>query len=286
MTVQDMLSSLKPHRRSHRTDAKVLQGLVWLDHSLYLAELDLSNFAQKFLDHHTDRSGLIYKWANGKAAPNDETRRRIDKKLPGSCAVYDLPLFSLLDPRPLSKNQVSKLLAIYKAPDSDLFPWKFPNDDEMETQNRCARTMIRDDSTALLSRGDIYGFTVIIGLVREAEAKGDMNALLVHLTNAYRAFPAVARIPWYRNHANLLRKCVDTIRYRNYVVGMTFDVDWTVISKQINAAEHEMLRERCPRDPKTRRFILPEDPIVYREPALDMEAMPFDISPFSENNQR
>lgn len=279
MTIRDLLNNLERPRRAHRTDPKVLQGLVWLDHALHLADLDLSDFAQKFLDYHSEHSGLIYKWANGKTAPTATSVRRIDKKLPGSGAIYNLPLFSLLDPRPLSKKQVKKLLAIYEIPERDLYPWIFPNDEELREQNHFVHTMMRNDSYPLFSRGDIYGFTVIVGLVREAEAKGDVTSLLAHLTNMYRAFPAVARIPWFRNHVDLLRECIDAIRYRNYVASLTFDVDWTVINKQINAPVHETLRERCPRDPKTWRFLLPEDPVVYRQPGIGIKAMLQCISP-------
>lgn len=273
MKIRDVLNYLEHLHRSHRSEPKVLQGLVWLDHVLLLTGLDLSDFARKFLDHHSERSGLIYKWAKGTATPGKSSVRRINKKLPGSSAIYHLPLFSLLDPRPLSKKRVKKLLATYEIPERHLFPWVFPNDEELREQNHFIHTMIRDDSHALFSRGDIYGYTVIVGLVREAEAKGDVNSVMRHLPYMYRAFPAVARIPWFRNHINLLRKCVDQISYRNYVVNLTFDVNWPAINKQINAPVHETIREKCPRDPKTSRFILPEDPVVYRQPGIDTYAM-------------
>lgn len=276
MKIRNLLGELGQSRRRHRTNPKILRGLVWLDHALYLSGLGLSDFARKFLDHHSEKSGLVYKWASGATMPNPTSVRRIDKKLPGSAAFYDLPLYAFLDTRPLTKKQTKKLLAVYEIPGRELNPWAFPNDQELDEQRRFIQTMIRDDSHALFSRGDIYGFTVIVGLVREAEAAGDTRSLLIHLTNMYRAFPSVARIPWFRNHINLLRECVDAIYYRNLVVRMAFDVDWAVIKKQINAPIHETIRHLCPRDPVTQRYILPVDPIVFREPALGDEGGQFD----------
>jgi hypothetical protein len=102
-----------------------------------------------------------------------------------------------------------------------------------------------------VQRGDLDGFTVILGLIREAEVRDDLRAHIERFADLYRA------VSWLEPFAKLLRYCVQTIHIKSFHSAFWWRVDWKIIDKQIRAARHETVRHKCPRDPKTYRFILP-----------------------------
>lgn len=227
--------------------------------------MNLNGLAVEYIDKFA-RTGLVYKWETGKTLATLRSVKRISKELPETLDTYNLPLFSLLENRRLSSAQVRKLLQGYLSTDEWLFPYAFPNDDELRKQHRFVPTLALDDSKSLFARGDIYGFTVILALVWEAEAKGGAAEHWMHAANLYRAIPNVCRIPWFRRNLSLLRECVETIHCRGSVPHalLEFDVDWNVIQNQIEAPTHETIREKRSRDPVTLRYVDLEDLIRYR----------------------
>lgn len=267
---QELLADLQGHRTPRRTCDRYLQGGVWLDYVLHKSQMGLNEFAETYL-HHADRGGLIYRWRDGVVIPRrlsvQRIAKRLEGKVKGSIEIYEVPLYPLLRNRRLSLRTVRKLLQVY-AGQHELFPWSFPNDEELRAQRRFVPTMDRDDSASLVARGDIYGFTAIVGLVREAEAVGDADRHCLLCADMYRAFPAVTRLPWFRRHVELLRRCVTGIHHRYWRSWHAFDVDWGVIYRQIEAPVHETIRELRPRDPVTLRFVDLEDPVRFREPAV------------------
>src|SRR6202044_74851 len=96
-----------------------------------------------------------------------------------------------------------------------------------------SQIVLRDDTSALWQRGDLDGFTVILGLVREAEAIGDTDAHIHRVADLYRAFAAVARIPWFRPHLLWLRWCVERIHRRSPISLFWWRINWSVIYSQI-----------------------------------------------------
>lgn len=265
MTIwHEIIKELQGSQKGRRSPERILQGLIWLAHAFHLSSMGPREFAAKYLGHHKNNSTLIYKWLHGNTTPYPASVSQINKQLPGSGDIYHLPLFPLLAPRPISLGRVRKLLSIYENAGRVHYPWSFPNDTELHAQNRFVPVVARDDSVALFARGDLYGFTAIVGLVSEAEASGDAEAHWLHCANMFRALPAVARIPWIYPHYNRLRECVYAIYARNRTTQMIITVDWDIIDRQIQAPVHETIRERRPRDPKTYRFADLEDPVVYR----------------------
>ncbi len=232
---------------------------------LHLSGLSLNAFAAEYVDKFA-RSGLVYKWDSGESLATRRSVKRIAKDFPESMDMYDMPLYPLLEDLRLSHVQIRNLMRMYKDAEGSIFPYAFPNDEELRIQRRFVPTLTREDSMSLFARGDIYGFTAIVALVREAEAVGDAEMHWVHAANMYRAIPAVCRLPWFRDTAPLLWECVETIHRRGSVphTVLEFDVDWNVIRNQIEAPTHETIRERRPRDPVTRRFVDLADPIRYR----------------------
>lgn len=252
-------------RSPRRTNPRTLQHLAWFDHVHHLSGLSLNTLAAKCIDQFT-RSGLVYKWKTGETLARLSSVKRLGKDFPESLETYGLPLYQLLENRRLGRVQIKNLMRIYQGIDGSMLSYAFPNDEELRAQGRFVPTMAREDSMSLLARGDIYGFTAIVALVREAEALGDVRMHWIHAANMYRALPAVGRLPWFRRNMPLLRECVEVIHCRGSAPDeyLEFDVAWDVIEKQIAAPTHETIRERRPRDPVTRRFVDLEDPIRYR----------------------
>lgn len=252
-------------RAPRRTEPRLLRHFVWFDHVRHLSKLNLNGLASEYVDKFA-RSSLVYKWVSGEALATRRSVERIGKDFPETLNTYNLPLFPLLENRRLSRVQIRNLLRAYRPADGSMLAYAFPNDKELLAQKRFVPIIVREDSTSLLARGDIYGFTAIVALVREAEAMGDAKKHWTHAANMYRAIPAVCRLLWFRGTTPLLRECVETIHRRGSVPYpmLEFDVDWGVIHDQIKAPVHETIREKRPRDPITDRFVDLSDPIKYR----------------------
>lgn len=254
-------------RRPRRTTAKLLQARVCLDYALFLSGLpNLLAFAERYLNESSPRD--VYRWT-GKQTMHRNTAKELEKRpeLKGILELFDLPLFKFLDDRELNERTIRSLLAPYQYHDDpkqlDL-AWRFPNDAELLDERRLIGTIVESDSATLVARGDIYGFTAIVGLARLAQATQDGRWHRFHVHNMYRALPAVARLPWFKNHVSLLRECVDKIYHGCFETVLAAEVDWAVIQRQIDAPVHEPCRELRPRDPKTNRFTEIEDPFKYR----------------------
>ncbi len=261
---KDIGRSLEGHKYPRVTKAKELRTRVSLAYALHETGLGLNAFAKKYLSHHEGRSGLVYKWIQGRSLTNRSVMR-LDSRIPGIAGVHGLPLYELLEDRPISLARVKRLLDVYRGRSSSFIPWIFPNDDELKVQGRYVPVSVRQDSSRLFMRGDIYGFTAIVGLVREAEAKGNSEEHLLYCADMYRALPAVARIPWIAPHLDLLSACVQDVHARSLFSLMMLGVNWDIIRRQVEAPVHETMRERRPKHPLTGRFIDLEDPVVIRQ---------------------
>jgi hypothetical protein len=266
--LQKLFRDLRRTHPQRSSRAKILRTLVCINAALRRTGAEVAEFERTYIKQRG--SCLIYRWLRGEVAAREETLRKIDHALPENAKItelLDLPLFAFLDAG-LTLKKVRQLLKPYETPKGHIFAWRFPNDDALREANHFAMPLVRSDSHQLFQRGDIYGFTTIVGLLREAELKPDPVMHMLHAANMFRALPAVARTPEFRDHFDLLKECVQEAVGAFSVTLYVFDVDWEIVRRQIEAPRHEPLRERCPRDPKTLRFIVPDDPVVYRKPAL------------------
>lgn len=260
-TLDDVVRRLTGKKSPRTSDPKALRTQVCLTYALHRTGLNLNALANQFLTHHEDRSGLIYKWNQGQVISR-KSAMRLGKGIPGLVELYDVALYELLEDRPLTIGQVRRLLKQYEGTRGSLIPWVFPNDDVLKAQRRYLPPYIREDTSRLVMRGDIYGFTAIVGLVREAEAQGCTETHLLYCADMYRALPGLGRLPWFHQHFDLLRRCIESIHARRPLSFMLLKPDWDIIRRQIEAPVHEPIRERRPRDPNTGRFAELEDPFV------------------------
>lgn len=283
--LQQAIRSLTGSRQPRRQVADVLRGLVTLAFALHARSLPLSGLQRELSRVHPGSgidTKLVYRWARGRTALSAKSARLLDTVAPGASAVYDHPVFALLreDPPPLAK--IEELLSRWRNPRGPLPYWWF-DDFPLRDPQRFVPTILRDDTQALFRRGDLDGFTVILGLVREAEIRENSHDHIRFMQDCYRALPAVLRLPWFRPHIEMIQFCLIRIHTHDWLSLCAFGVNQDVIKRQVEAEVHETIRERCPRNPRTGAFIVPEDPIfsTLEAPAVDQWPSPLSATDVS-----
>jgi hypothetical protein len=255
-SLRETLRRLTGGRAPHRDSADILRTLATLRFALNATGMSLDEFGRKHVDRsRASSANLVHRWARAKTSMRASTAKRLDKRVPGVLRVYSHPVFELLRERCPTLPRINRLLKPYR-PDGYI-SWWFGD----EQERGVVASPLRTETSLLAQRGDLEGFTVILGLLREAEVKDDLDAHISRLGDLYRAFPGAARVSWLKPFAPLLRYCVQTLSICNLYSAFWWRVDWKLIQRQTHAARHETVRHRCPRDPKTLEFILPADPV-------------------------
>jgi hypothetical protein len=260
-SIREQLNKLTGTRAPNRDSADILRSRVTLSYGLRATGLSPTAFGKKYVDRGIDDgSALVRKWARGITAAGPRSIARLEPAVPGILALYSHPVFDLLRDRHIGRRRITSLLSRYQNPNGPFPPWWFGDEFARFSELRFIPIVLRNDTSALWQRGDMDGFTVILGLVREAEAIGDTDAHIHCVADLYRAFPAVARIPWFRPHLLLLRWCVERIHLRNLISLFWWRVNWSVIYSQIRTPTFETARLRWSRDAQTGRFVEPRHP--------------------------
>jgi hypothetical protein len=187
--------------------------------------------------------------------------KKLEAFAPGVRGVYNHPIFPLLRECPLSKSDIESHLARWKNKVPNGNYWRFFDNYERIVSRRYVNATSRNDTQPLVQRGDLDGFTIILGLMRSAEAVNDAQAHIDCAADLYRAFASVARIPWVKKHRRLLKYCVQRAHLRVLLSYGYWRVNWDVLESQVKAKHHETIRSLSPRDRRTGRFVEPLDPV-------------------------
>jgi len=250
-----------------------LRTRLWLDHALWKAGKTPHEFGRAYVERDADRfqdSKVVFKWAALKRKPSLERVLRIDDAVPGTAWVYDLPLFDLLAPSPLTVAKIERLTMSLRAGESLDHDWHFPGEQPF------ARAHTRWDTTGLVERGDIWALIATLACVRHAEAIHDTDALAKSLQDVFRILPGVLKTPWIRRALPQFRACLDLIRIRAPSVACCFLVNWKRIEIYRDWDGYEPLRHLRERDPETRRFIEYSD-VVQSLPTPLLPGLPFSM---------
>lgn len=244
---------------------KRLRTTAWLDGARKLAACpSWPEFDKMYVERGRSRSNLGEKWRKGIVEPSRYSAEKLEDRLPGTLAVFDSPLWVLLENRPFSQSEVAKIMSDYrpqKASDLPFF-WLFPNDEVQWKQRRCAPTLSMRDTGGLVHRGDMWGFLALLWTMRYAEADGDQELHHLASEDMYRAMPMAIREPWLADHATTLFELTEAIRARRSYSFYLFDVDFDVIKRQATDPTYEPVREHRPWDARTGRFQEVEDPVL------------------------
>lgn len=244
----------------------VLRGKVTLDYAVQKSGLDRAKFAEIYLYRNRSNSRLMEKWDTGKATLFRNSAKALDKRLTGTLAVFDLPLFELLADLPLAEKKIASLLRPYRPPDSPYrsSAWIFPDHEAKITDETFVHIAVPWDTGSLRMYGTLESFCVILGVMRAAESARDLATHLMACQDLFRALPIVLRQPYFALHAKALGKQLIRIRNRIPYSRLFFDVNWRLIRRQARDPNYHPFRHRWPRGPDG-RFIEPEDPVLPAE---------------------
>jgi hypothetical protein len=227
-TAVDIVRSLTEQSAPRTHSVATLRGLVAITFALRESELTPYEFGRGCVDVTEARedSNLIYKWVRGKTIPSRTKIAQIDRVVSGTLALYDHPFFDLLADRPLTVKQVRSCLRRYANSDASGPKWRFADDERRLNDGTYIAPLYRSDTSALRKRGDLDGVTVILGLVREAEALGRTHDHMACVSDLYRSLPSLATLPWFRKHRRLIAWCIQRVHFRDLLSFSLLRIHW------------------------------------------------------------
>lgn len=258
----DVLRGLAKRRQSVGAACR-LRGRAWLSNAVLESGLEIGAFAIKHVYGGRSESNLVSKWVKGEASPTMQSVRTVEKTLPGTSWVFELPLWRLLIDRPLSIQETSEIASRYVVDYGGIKLWRFPGDDEHTSDG--LPPVFLQDVRGLKARNDLWGLVGALIRVRQMEASINEISHLEASKNMFRALPGALKQPWLRPHADDLLECLERVRSRMFLTAFMYDVDYDVILRQADDPNHQPCLESRKLDPITHRFVEMEDPIIAAE---------------------
>ena len=207
----------------------------------------------------------VSRWFKGTHAAKQKHVKEVAKFFEGSELFYELPVFRLLMNKPIRKAELTKIVAPYISKIAGLQCWVFPDPCHPENKDLPFPPCFINDTETLIERGDLYGFTAIIYLVRLAEAERNALNHMQYIQCAYRALPGLCRHPLFAKYWEEALSCLKNIHYREMTSILLVRPIDAIIEKQIFSPEHITRRLLRPRDPETHRFTELETPYELAE---------------------
>lgn len=244
-------------RRYHDLAVRKLRGAAWLSNALLVTKMKLSTFASSYIHHERSDSRLEQKWKSGKVSPSPQSVSLVERKVPNTRWVFDLEMWSLLRNVLIDQKQPLHFIRTH----SSNGYWRFPADDHIHPPRRNIAVPI-DDTQGLTYRGDLYGFTALLALVRIYEVQNETMKHSVAIKDLFRAVPWALKEPWLRPHAKEFLAVLRTLKHRNPYTRSMFEVDEEVILRQADDPTLELHPAWWKLDQSTNRHVAPEDPIL------------------------
>tara|TARA_R110001592_G_scaffold363263_1_gene682784 strand:+ start:8203 stop:9015 length:813 start_codon:yes stop_codon:yes gene_type:complete len=257
-TIPEHIANLTNKRISRFDPVDRLRTQLWLD-SVFMNFKITKQQLQDMLSGEEESSGIVHKWYEGKHTVTPTSVEKVEKLLPNSSTVYELPIFTLLRNKPLKKKQLLNLMAPYLS-DSSFPMWNLPNSQNGEDSSFAMPSIFLQDSDSLFQRGDLYGFQCILFLMRMAEAKNDQLMYLHYLKDAYKALPGLCRYRYFTGRWEEFLDAMIGLQSRMPLTSMLVMPNKKIIKKQIESKQHITFRAFRPRNPKTLRFVDLQEP--------------------------
>lgn len=258
-TPAELYSKLQRGRRSSKGPVDILRTRVWLEALLRQPGVSRKDIGAALSSG--EPSGIVLRWLKGEYAAKPGSVSRLAKAFPGSDEIYRLPLFDLLQNRPLRLADLQRITSQYFVSAGPLRYWDFPCAEQVTDSGQRMRLLVLEpDSSSLFERGDINGFIGILYLLRKAEASGDAFAHFTYLCDAYRSLPGACRHVALRNRWRELLDCLELVSARVPTSTMLIQPSREIMERQIKSKTHITRRIQRPRDPKTLRFLELEVP--------------------------
>lgn len=262
LSIPEIMASMRVDDRTDQGTWRQLRGLIWLSYVMLRSQWTLEELKDA-LDEHRTRSNLVENWLNGSRSPYPLSARKLKRKVPGSLELFSLPLWLLLRNSPRSVKYCQKAMSAHIRAPSGVAPYRFSGELSEIDDSHDLPPIIREDSDALVRRGDIYALTAIVALAREMEASYKDYEHAHHVANLYRILSTVGKIDYIKPHIALLCDAIERIHHRVLSTALLIGVNKNIICEQIESKDYEPIRELRPRDPNTLRFVEYDDPVVY-----------------------
>lgn len=226
-------------RKPRVNSAKLLRGLVTLWYAIYKSGLGIEEFSLRFVESdrvrqgEASKSGLIYQWLRKAVIPSRDKFEPMDREIEGVLELYDHVVFDLLEDASLSNEAIATHLSRYIGRVASSHQWKMPGEVDYSKIDRSAPSWVpvlgRANTQPLAYWRNIDGFTIILGLVREAENSRNTLDHMRFISHLYQALPTVLAVPWFRNNQRLFCTCVQQIHLRELLSPLLLHVHWALM---------------------------------------------------------
>lgn len=254
-SINEQLQRFKKKRIASKDVSGVLQTRIWLKNLFKTHRIGRRDMEDKIRAHDSEPTGIVLRWLKGEHAVKESRVSSIASVFEGSDRVYRLPIFKLLKDKPLTKPMLLKIMKPYISNFGGFECWNFPEaPQQKENMGIPFPPSWLYDTEALIERGDIWGFTAILYLVRMAEAERNSIDHLDYMKCLYRALPGLCRNTLFYKRWRDTYQCVKHIHYREPTSVLLMRPRNRVLAKQIQSKTHVTRRVLRPRCPKTWRF--------------------------------
>lgn len=237
-----------------------MRGRLWFDHALWRSGLSPTDFERVYIRRGRSVSNLVAKWRAGTVLPNRASAVALERLLPDTLWLFDLPLFALLVDEPISRRTLERLTDGLRGESWIGTPeWRLPALDHNGTT-----AYRRSDPRALVHRGDFWGLCALIGTVRWMELEGDFPLHIEASQDAFRALPALLREPWAATSIRPLYKLIERIRVRMPYSRVLYQVTWETIEALAARPSFEADPARRPKTPNGQFETYPDPVITMR----------------------
>lgn len=245
-------------------NVRSMQARAWLHHALIVSGLSVAEFGNRYVTSGRERSGLVYKWINGTVVPGRRSVQRVESELPGTAWVFEHPLWELLAREPVPLRRIDVLLTMMTRGIGESRHWFFRGDEAAIKSGRPIPLAYVDFPDVLARRGDHWGLTGCLLLMRRAEARFEEREHFLAIVWAYRAAAGAFREPWLYQLMEEILDALDYHRGRYLYCSQLFAVNRGIIRDQATGSSYQPWREFRARDPHTNRFLDIADPIEAR----------------------
>ncbi len=251
-SIYEQVQRFSKKRMPSNDQSGKLQTRIWLENLFRENKIGRRELEREISPPNSEPSGIVLKWLKGEHSVKESRVTKVASIFDGSDLVYKLPIFKLLKNKPISRSEISRIMKPYISNFQGFKCWTFP-DIPRQKENKGVPfppTWIYDVET-LVERGDIWGFTAILYLVRMAEAERNAIYHLEFMQYLYRALPGLCRNVLFFRRWKDTYQCVKDIHFREPTSVLAVQSIDSVLKRQIFSKVHITRRMFRPRDPIT-----------------------------------
>lgn len=216
-----------------------LRGDTWLNYVMSKTQWSWADLKQE-LGKNRARSHLVDRWRNEEVCPYRVSAQKLDKRVPGSLALFDLPMWGLLGLGPKTEREIQRLEGLAKS--SGPLPDEIGATVGMDNAYRGCYPEVLYGPASLVMEGSLCSFNELILRARRAEAQFNDREHADYIESLYMLFPTIAKISYFAPNAVGLAQAISDLHHRVEWSRASIGVDWNVIRSAIEATDSEDTR--------------------------------------------